>query len=112
MLILPALVGPRDVVDLCEGVRERLAGAAAGNRRIVCDAGALAVRGLAAVELLARLQLAARRAGGRIVIRDPAPALRSLIALTGLPLQVEGEVEEGEPAVRVEEGGDRGDPAV
>ncbi|MGW1146697.1 STAS domain-containing protein [Streptomyces sp. NPDC002454] len=110
VLVLPARVAPGEVLLLCEDVRRRLTGGGSG-RRLVCDARALGVRGLAAVDLLARLQWAARRAGGRIVLREPPPAVRELIRLAGLPLQVEGEPEEREPPGRVEEAGDLHDPA-
>ncbi|MFE9658829.1 STAS domain-containing protein [Streptomyces sp. NPDC005955] len=110
VLVLPAEVVRGEVILLCEDVRQRLA--ATGSGRVVCDAGALVAPGLAAVDLLARLQLTARRAGGRIVVRDPPPALRELIRLVGLPLQVEREVEQREPPGRVEEVGDLHDPTV
>ena len=68
--------------------------------------------GLAAVDLLARLQLTARRAGGRIRLRDPDPALLALLDLVGLCFEVEGQTEEREPALGVEEAVEPGDPAV
>ncbi|MER6410698.1 STAS domain-containing protein [Streptomyces humidus] len=69
---------------------------------VVCDVAGIGPPGLAVVDLLARLQLAARRAGGRIRLRAPDPALRALLHLVGLPVEVEGEAEEGEPALGVE----------
>ncbi|MFJ9565506.1 STAS domain-containing protein [Streptomyces fuscichromogenes] len=83
-----------------------------GAHVVVCDVAGLGPPGLAAVDLLARLELAARRAGGRIRLRDPGPALRSLLRFVGLRLQVEGEVEEREPALGVEEEVEPGQPAV
>ncbi|GAA3769623.1 STAS domain-containing protein [Streptomyces chiangmaiensis] len=79
---------------------------------VVCDVAELRPVTLASVDVLARLQLAARRAGGRIRLRDPAPALRALLALVGLPFEVEGDVEQREPALGVEEEVEPGEPAV
>ncbi|MFF9361830.1 STAS domain-containing protein [Streptomyces griseoluteus] len=78
---------------------------------VVCDVAGLGPPGLAQVELLARLELAARRGGGRIALRGPEPALRALLGLVGLGIQVEGEVEEGKPAGGVEEAVETGDAA-
>jgi anti-anti-sigma regulatory factor len=88
--------------------------------RVLCDAAALVHPDAVAVEALARLQLAARRVGRRIHLLHACPELRDLIALMGLhevfrlpgPLPVEGggQAEEGEPARRVEEERDPGDP--
>ncbi|MER6264509.1 STAS domain-containing protein [Streptomyces sp. NPDC059688] len=83
-----------------------------GTGVVVCDVGGLGPPGLGIVDLLARLELAARRAGGRIRLRDPDPALPALLDLLGLRFQVEGQAEEGEPALGVEEAVETGDPAV
>ena len=45
--------------------------------------------GLPLVEVLARIQLAARRLGYSVVVRDPSPALRELLDLVGLAGVVE-----------------------
>lgn len=79
---------------------------------LVCDVAGIGPPGLGAVDVLARLQLAARRAGGRIRLRDPDPALCALLHLVGLAFEVEGQVEEGEPAGGVEEAVESGDPAL
>ncbi|MER5793463.1 STAS domain-containing protein [Streptomyces sp. NPDC001980] len=114
VLMLSGPVARDEVPGLCDAVRELLGagGAGPGRRVVVCDVGGLGPPGLAAVDLLARLELAARRAGGRIRLRDPDPALRSLLRFVGLGLQVEGEVEEREPALGVEEEVEPGQPAV
>ncbi|MDO0926078.1 STAS domain-containing protein [Streptomyces sp. TG1A-8] len=101
---------PDEVAGLCDDVRALLrAGGAAGA--VVCDVGGPGPPGLATVDLLARLELAARRSGGRIRLRGPDPALRALLGLVGLRLQVEGQVEQGEPAPGVEEAVEPGDAA-
>ncbi|MFD8812200.1 STAS domain-containing protein [Streptomyces sp. NPDC059627] len=110
VLVLSGPVARDEVPGLCDDVRELLAVTGAGA--VVCDVAGLGPPGLAAVDLLARLELAARRAGGRIRLRDPDPALRSLLRFVGLRLQVEGEIEEREPALGVEEEVEPGQPAV
>ncbi|MFB8248218.1 STAS domain-containing protein [Streptomyces sp. NPDC055952] len=110
VLVLPGPVTRDEVRGLSEDVRALLRDA--GARVVVCDVGGLGPPGLAAVDLLARLHLAARRAGGRIRLRDPDPALCALLDLVGLRFEVEGQVEEGEPALGVEEAVEPGDPAV
>ncbi|GGU82898.1 hypothetical protein GCM10010260_14500 [Streptomyces filipinensis] len=110
MLVLPGPVTRDEVAGLCAQVRELLAGG--GARVVVCDLGGLGPPGLAVVDLLARLALTARRAGGRIRLRDPDPALPALLDLVGLRFQMEGQAEEREPALGVEEAVETGDPAV
>ncbi|MEU2621317.1 STAS domain-containing protein [Streptomyces sp. NPDC007157] len=110
VLVLPGPVAKDAVAGLCAEVRALLAGGAAGI--VVCDVAGIGPPGLTAVDLLARLELTARRAGGRIRLRDPDPALRSLLRFVGLRLQVEGEVEEREPALGVEEEVEPGQSAV
>ncbi|MEU8970889.1 STAS domain-containing protein [Streptomyces monashensis] len=110
VLVLPGPVSRDEVAGLCAAVRALLEGG--GQRVVVCDVGGLAPPGLGAVDLLARLELTARRAGGRIRLRDPAPALLALLDLVGLRFQVEGQAEEGEPALGVEETVETGDPAL
>ncbi|MBL1081328.1 STAS domain-containing protein [Streptomyces actinomycinicus] len=110
VLMLPGPVSRDRVTDLCAELRELLENGGAGV--VVCDVGGLGPPGLAAVDLLARLELTARRAGGRIRLRDPGPALLALLHLVGLRFQVEGQVEEREPALGVEEEVEPGQPAV
>ncbi|MFD4572281.1 STAS domain-containing protein [Streptomyces sp. NPDC058417] len=108
-----ALAGPlsrSQVPGACAELGALLDGAPDGL--VVCDVGALGPPGLAAVDLLARLQLTARRAGGRIRLRAPDPALRALLGLVGLRFEVEGETEEGEPALGVEVEVEPGEAAV
>ncbi|WP_338900316.1 STAS domain-containing protein [Streptomyces sp. TG1A-60] len=109
VLVLPGPVTRDEVPRLCDEVRARLEGAGGGV--LVCDVAGIGPPGLGVIDVLARLQLAARRAGGRIRLRDPDPALRALLGLVGLALDVEGQVEEGEPAGGVEEAVEPGDPA-
>jgi anti-anti-sigma regulatory factor len=83
--------------------------------RIVVEAAVLAADG-ATLDLLARRQLAARRIGRHLLLRDPSPALRRLIAFAGLEqvLRVEPrrQAEQREEPLGIEEEGQLLDPPV
>jgi anti-anti-sigma regulatory factor len=110
VLVLPGPVARHDVPGLCEAVRTRLQHT--GARVVVCDVAGLGPPGLTTVDALARMQLTARRAGGGIRLRAPDPALRSLLALVGLRFEVEGQPEQREPPLRVQEAVEPGDPPL
>ena len=110
VLVLAGPVTRDEVTGLSDEVRALLRTTRAGV--VVCDVAGLGPPGLGTVDLLARLQLAARRAGGRIRLRDPDPALHALLDLVGLRFEVEGQAEQGEPALGVEEEVEPGEPAV
>ncbi len=120
VLVLAGPVTREEVAGLCEVVRTLLGTGGGGERDpvVVCDVAGLGPPGLGTVDLLARLQLTARRAGGRIRLRDPAPALLAFLDLVGLAFDVEiegerqGKVEQREPALGVEEAVEPGDPAL
>ena len=82
---------------------------------IVCDVRALPPEA-AAVEALARLQLAARRIGLEIRLCRPSSELRDLLVFCGLDdvLRVEagGQAEEREDRLGAEEERELDDPAV
>ena len=82
---------------------------------IVCDVGALAPDA-AAIDALARLQLAARRLGLEIRLRHASNELLGLLAFVGLSevLRVEagGQPEEREERLGAEEERELDDPAV
>jgi anti-anti-sigma regulatory factor len=89
---------------------------------IVCDVSGLPGSTLVTIEILARLQLTARRAGRRIVFVGARDELRDVLRALGLSdvlccatgsgLEPVRESEEGEQPLRVEEETDPGDPAV
>jgi gamma-glutamyl:cysteine ligase YbdK (ATP-grasp superfamily) len=83
--------------------------------RIVCDVSALGPR-IANVDALARLQLAARRCGHELELRDASPELRELVAFAGLAnalrLEMEREPEEREQRGGVEEERQLDDPSA
>ncbi|WP_309063056.1 STAS domain-containing protein [Streptomyces sp.] len=110
VLVLHGPATRDEVSGPCEALRALLERGA--DRVVVCDVGGLGPPGLAAVNLIARLQLTARRAGGRIRLRDPDPALCALLDLVGLRFEVEGQPEQREPPLGVEEAVEPGDPVV
>ncbi|MGN6429606.1 MAG: STAS domain-containing protein [Gaiellaceae bacterium] len=85
-------------------------------RPIVCDLSALGDGDVQVIDLLGRLELAARRHGGTLRLRNASPALAALIAYVGLDavlcLELEREPEEREDPLGVEEEGQLDDPAA
>lgn len=89
---------------------------------LVCDLAGLADADCGTVEALARLQLTARRLGRRIRLEHPSPQLHQLLALVGLcdvvgacpdlGLEAQGQAEEREHPLGVQEERDPADPAV
>ncbi|MFD7260927.1 STAS domain-containing protein [Streptomyces sp. NPDC059874] len=82
-----------------------------GATAVECDAGAVTAPGLAAVEVLARLRLTARRHGGALTVTGVGPAYRALLDLVGL-VELLGEPEQREPPGGVQEGVEPDDLAV
>jgi hypothetical protein len=58
---------------------------------------------LATVDDVARRALVAARLGGTIVVEDVSPAMRELLDLVGLGVEVEGKAKCGEEALGVQE---------
>jgi STAS domain len=90
--------------------------AASVPRPLVCDLTALGGADLETIDLLARLQLAARENGRTLRFLHASPALQQLIVFAGLdealPVEVRREAEEGEHVVGVKEERQLDDPAV
>lgn len=79
-----AVRGPirrEDLAGLCARVCALLS--AAGASVAVCDVSAVDPDA-GTIEALARLQLAARRTGCRVLLRNASPDLRALVAFMGL----------------------------
>jgi hypothetical protein len=88
----------------------------------VCDVYGITQLGLQTIDVLARLQLAARRQGRRLAFGNASPELRELLELAGLcrvlpcaepdasGVQPLGEAEEREEPRGVEEERDAADP--
>ncbi|MET8469841.1 STAS domain-containing protein [Streptomyces sp. NPDC006422] len=113
VVVLAGPIRPGDAPRLRERVRAVLPGAPT----VVCDVSAVTTADLTTLDALARIQLAARRAGSRMVLRDPPPGLAVLLELAGMTdvlgarppdegtsaVEVVGDAEQREPALRVEE---------
>jgi ABC-type transporter Mla MlaB component len=82
VLALSGALGAGDAAPVCGHVRDLLAGHEAGL--VVCDLSGLAGAGLAAVDVLARLQLTVRRLGHRIQFWNVPRELLELLVLSGL----------------------------
>jgi anti-anti-sigma regulatory factor len=85
-------------------------------RPIPCDLSALGDADLHVIDLLCRLELAARRHGRTLRLRNASPRLAALIAHVGLDsvlrLEPQREAEEREDPLGVEEEGQLDDPAA
>jgi len=85
-------------------------------RPILCDLSALRDADMQVIDLLGRLELAARRHGRTLRLRNASPALTELIAFLGLDsalrLEARREAEEGEDPVGVEEERQLDDPSA
>lgn len=112
VLVLSGPLTHSEVSGPCDALRALLDHGGCDGGVVVCDVGGLGPPGLAAVNLLARLQLTARRCGGGIRLRDPSPALCALLDLAGLRFETERQPEQREPPLGVQETVEPGDPAL
>jgi ABC-type transporter Mla MlaB component len=110
-------IAQEDVPTLCERIRVLLEGSDADL--VICDVGVLDEPDAATVDVLARLQLTARRLGRQVRLLDACGELQDLLSLTGLSevvpcaelhLERRGETEQGKPASGVQEEADPADP--
>jgi ABC-type transporter Mla MlaB component len=117
VLVMTGPVEQQHMATLCERVRTLLEGCDADL--VVCDVGVLDEPDAVTVDVLARLQLTARRLGRRVQLFDASGELEDLLSLTGLSavlpcgeldLESRGEAEEREPTRSVEEEADPADP--
>ena len=118
-LVLSGPIAHHTLPRLCERVRALLLRTEAPL--VICDVGALLEPDAGTIDALARLQLTVRRMGREMLLLDAAGELRDLLALTGLsdvvpcaelPLEPRRQAEQREPAGRVEEERDPGDPVA
>ncbi len=109
-----APIGRADVPALCERA-ERVLKAGPGSS-LDCDVADVGNPSIVTIEALARVELTARRLGGDIRLCGASAELLELLALCGLPIalsvEVKGEAEQREEALRVEEERDPGDPVA
>ncbi|MEV3860524.1 STAS domain-containing protein [Streptomyces sp. NPDC050095] len=120
-MVVAGPIGPGDAPQWCDRVR-RAARQGDPGGEVICDVSGVTGTDFATIDALARMQLAARRAGGRIRLRDPSPKLALLLQLAGLAdtLGLSGsggqplrKAEQREPALaEVQEAVESGDPAV
>ena len=112
-LALSGRIGADDTPRLCDRVRE--ASIRRDGEPVRCDCGGIADPDVATVDALARMALAARRLGSRLELLEAREDLRELLVLVGLAelaVEVVGQAEEREIALRVEEEGDPRDPVA
>jgi ABC-type transporter Mla MlaB component len=117
-LIFGGPIARDEIQDVCERARALLEGREADP--VVCEVGALDPDAVA-IDVLARVQLVARRQGRRIELEGVSAELRQLLVFVGLvevlPLvasgvEPRGQPEEREQPLRIEEKADPGDRAV
>ena len=82
VMVLRGPIASADVPALCARLDGMLRHTGAGLA--TCDVRAVPDATVATVDALARLQLVAKRAGGRIRLRHASPQLRALLDLVGL----------------------------
>ncbi len=105
---------------LCQRARALLENS--DQQVVVCDLGALTSPDLSAVDVVARLQVTARRCGHEVRVRHACPGFRDLLGLTGLAgvvllwegsgVEALGQSEQGEHPGGIEEERDAGDLPV
>jgi hypothetical protein len=116
-LVVAGPIAPADVRVLCERASALLEG---GDADLFVCLDALVAADVVAIELLARLQLVARRVGRRVLVGHGSAALQELLTFLGLDdvvpcrrglsLHAGRQAKEREQAVGVEEGGELDDP--
>jgi ABC-type transporter Mla MlaB component len=79
VLVIHGALAGADVARLSERLRPQLE-----RGPVICDVGGLGPIDASTVDALARLQLAARRLGGRILLRNASRELEDLLAFMGL----------------------------
>lgn len=82
ILVVTAPITRSDIPGLCARLRGLLD--AGDEPRVVCDVAAFAEPDAVTIDALARLQLAVRRRGKSIELRNASAGLRALLALVGL----------------------------
>jgi anti-anti-sigma regulatory factor len=106
-------LAPADLPAFCERTRELLE--ESGADLVVCDVRDLTGADALTLDLIARLQLTAKRLGARVCVRNASERLCELLAFTGiaevcgLRVELERQPEQGEEGLRVEEEGELDD---
>jgi anti-anti-sigma factor len=120
LVVVAGSIAPDTVPHLDARVRELLANSDCDL--VICDVGALGDIDAATLDALARLQLAAKRAGREFRLQGASDELQALLTLAGLrtvlplhhrsTIQPQRQIEEGEEALGVEEGIEPDDPTA
>ncbi|MGW2562975.1 STAS domain-containing protein [Streptomyces sp. NPDC001514] len=84
VLELIGRVSPADVPLLCAHLQAQVVTATEAAGDVICEAGALTVADLTAVDAIARLRLTARRLGRGLRLRNAGPELLALLDFVGL----------------------------
>jgi ABC-type transporter Mla MlaB component len=82
VLVMAGPIAHADVPILCDRIRVLLEGS--DTDLVICDMGLLAKPDAVTIEVLARLQLTAKRLGRQALVLDACGELQNLLALTGL----------------------------
>lgn len=119
VVVLDGPLAPGDVRALVERLQPLLA--AGPGSTVRCNVEGVAAPDMGTVDALARLALAIRRAGCRMLLSRPSTELLELLGLAGLtrilpcgdlPVEVVRQPEQREEALGVEEERDPGDATV
>jgi hypothetical protein len=86
---LGPVIGRDDIPGLCDQLS--VAVRYGGVRLVLCDVSRVVPHDAVLVETLLRLQLTARRWGGRIRVHQASPQLLDLLTMTGLRTVLTGE---------------------
>jgi anti-anti-sigma regulatory factor len=82
VLVLGGRVRPEDVQEVVATAAQMMRDD--DSARVVLDLALLQSRGLSAVDAVVQIQLAARRRGRRVWVRNAAPEMQRLLAFVGL----------------------------
>ncbi|WP_327661871.1 MULTISPECIES: STAS domain-containing protein [unclassified Streptomyces] len=115
VVVLAGPIRSGDAPRLCERLHAARAGAPGDAPTVVCDVSGVTTADLTTLDALARMQLDARRAGSRMLLRDPPAGLAVLLELAGMAevlgaqagegsgVEMVRDAEQREPALRVQE---------
>jgi ABC-type transporter Mla MlaB component len=120
VLVIGGNIVPADIPAFCRRAYALLEDC--DRHVVICDVGAVVNPDAVVVDALARLQLIAKRLGGRITLLHAGSELQQLLCLMGLAdvlpvceelgIEASGQTKEGEHPPRIEEEADPSDPTV
>ncbi|HEX4492067.1 MAG TPA: STAS domain-containing protein [Acidimicrobiia bacterium] len=86
VVVVPDVLSPEAVAELCERVRSFVESRA--TMPVVCDVSAITAPDATSLDALARVQLVARRAGIPVGLRNAPAVLVDLLEIAGLGFPV------------------------